>query len=73
MALIDIGLKLNLRSKASSDYPLVSNFSWEKFKKAVRDFNSMMNARVEQTNTLGIYTSTYISKEGWPEVARKSR
>ena len=73
MALIDVAVKMNLRFKATSEHALASYFSWEKFKKAIRDFNSMMNARVEQKNTLGIYTSTYISREGWPEVSRKSR
>ena len=57
--------KLNILRPFSLRSSLVS------LKKLIKDFNSRMNEGVSKQNTLGIYTSTYISKDGWPEVSRK--
>ena len=56
---------------------LNQKISLHEFKKLIKEFNSRMNASVDHQsslhNNLGIYTSTYISKDGWPEVSKKTR
>jgi len=67
MALITTVSKLGLLRAFSLKSTLVD------LKKVIKDFNSRMNENVREQSSLGIYTSTYISKEGWPEVSRKPR
>jgi hypothetical protein len=47
--------------------------AWARFMVLIKAFNAKMNELTGSSahNSLGIYTSTYISKDGWPETSKR--